>query len=297
MYRCFAPTLLVSLLTWVPIQAYDCALPPETFDFALVAEGDASIGAHSIYLGVAVGGKLSDGTPDESATFDRTKSYVGSLASNNRFNFNGGISANVPLSEVVDYEHYEWLAQHAKSSNINGKKVVVVDHGGKFNTYNFNNGGQGYDNGNTLVIFNTAEDVTLTKTSDGRQFGPSVLAPFSKVILKGNAGFIDGFVVAKEFTCSGGSQGSLQLHGATYKGELECIADTVTDTDTDTDTENDTENDADADAAEAQRLGASGTDANADDPFFCPEEDDEVPPPSRRLRASAKSRASITWKK
>ena len=61
--------------------------------------------------------------------------------------------------------------------------------GGTFNTYNFRNGGQGSDNGNTLVIFNTPDAVILDKTSDGRQFGPSVLAPFSKVTLKGDADF------------------------------------------------------------------------------------------------------------
>jgi hypothetical protein len=63
----------------------------------------------------------------------------------------------------------------------------------------------------------------LTKTNDGRQFGPSVLAPFSKVTLT-NAGFIDGAVIAKEFTTVVGSNlgGDLQLHGAIYNGAIEC---------------------------------------------------------------------------
>jgi hypothetical protein len=86
--------------------------------------------------------------------------------------------------------------------------------------YDFNNGGQGEDNGNTVVIFNTSQDVFITKTSDGRQFGPSIIAPFAKVSVSGEAGYVDGFVVAKTFETTGGSQGSLQLHGDTYSGPL-----------------------------------------------------------------------------
>jgi hypothetical protein len=43
------------------------------------------------------------------------------------------------------------------SSNADGKKVIAVDHGGTFNMYDFNNGGQESDNINTLVIFDTEE--------------------------------------------------------------------------------------------------------------------------------------------
>jgi len=65
----------------------------------------------------------------------------------------------------------------------------------------------------------------LTKTTDGRQFGPSVLAPFSKVTLKNSAGFIDGAVIAKEFTTVAESSlgTALQLHGDIYDGAIECI--------------------------------------------------------------------------
>jgi hypothetical protein len=215
--------LLISLLAWsASTGAYECALPAETFNFALITKNNAAVGAHAIYLGVAVGGTLSDTTSNESGTVDKTRSYVGSLSSNARFNFNGGISQNADLSSVVDFSHYEWLARNAVSSNEGGKKVIVVDHGGTFNMYDFNDGGQGSDNGNTLVIFDTEEDITLDKTSDGRQFGPSVVAPFAKVSLKGRAGYIDGIVVAKEFTTSSGNQGQLQLHGKAYTGALEC---------------------------------------------------------------------------
>merc|ERR1712176_711511 len=78
---------------------------------------------------------------------------------------------------------------------------------------------------------NTNDDICLTKTRDGRQFGPSVLAPFSKVTLT-NSGFIDGIVIAKEFTTvtDSGLGTEQQLHGATYNGEIECIEPSLTNT-------------------------------------------------------------------
>ena len=122
----------------------------------------------------------------------------------------------------LNFAAYEWLARNAKSSTSGSYKVVVMTTGGTFNTYSFNPGGQGSDNGNTLVIFNTAADIILDKTSDGRQFGPSVIAPFSKVTLKGQAGFVDGLVVAREFTDDGNNAGSLQMHANGYKGTITC---------------------------------------------------------------------------
>ena len=46
----------------------------------------------------------------------------------------------------------------------------------------------GSNNGKTLIVFTFSDDICLTKTSDGRQFGPSVLAPFSNVALT-NSGY------------------------------------------------------------------------------------------------------------
>jgi hypothetical protein len=58
-----------------------------------------------------------------------------------------------------------------------------LTRGGTYNLHDFVPGGQREDNGKTLVIFNTSEAVTLIKTYDNRQFGPSVIAPFSKVTI------------------------------------------------------------------------------------------------------------------
>jgi hypothetical protein len=218
------PILVVLLSSMARVStSYQCELPKEFSIYSVISKEDASIGAHSMYKGVAVGGTLSDGTPDSSATFDRTTSRVKALANPNRFNFNGGIETGVSLETSVDFGHFEWLAGAAKSGDFEGgKKVVVLTKGGTYNLYDFRNGGQGEDNGNTIVIFNTSDDVILTKTHDGRQFGPSVIAPFSKVIVLGNAGFVDGTIVGKQVVTSGGNQGQLQLHGDNYNGPFVC---------------------------------------------------------------------------
>jgi len=200
-----------------------CALPDDANKYSVVTTGDATIGAHSMYKGLAIAGTLYDGSPNESGTVDSTKSFVKSLDGNTNFNFNGGIQLG--SSTVVDgmYERFAYLAQNAKDSQSGSYKVVVKSQGGTFNTYDFNAGGQGEDNGKTLVIFNTNQDVTLTKTPDSRQFGPTVIAPFAKVIVKGDAGFVDGSIYAKTLETQGGNQGGLQLHGDTYTGPIQCI--------------------------------------------------------------------------
>jgi len=197
-------------------------------DFSAITDGDLISGAHSAYHHIAVGGKLKN--PSNSQMVVNERVYGGSWEG--RFNFNGGVEKINDLNDVpaIDFAHYEWLARNMKSSEANGKKVIVKNSGrdgsrnGCYDLYDFRPGGQGYDNGNTLVVFNTTDDICLTKTRDGRQFGPSVLAPFSKVTLI-RAGFIDGTVIAKEFTTVDGSYlgTELQLHGSNYNGPIKCI--------------------------------------------------------------------------
>jgi hypothetical protein len=89
-----------------------------------------------------------------------------------------------------------------------------------YNSHDFDPGGQGENNGQTLVIFQVGGTICLTATPDGRQFGPSVLAPFAHVVVKGDAGYVDGFIVAKSFETCGSNAGQLQLHGDGYRGPL-----------------------------------------------------------------------------
>jgi len=183
-------------------------------------------GAHELYKKVAVGGSFINPTNQHISV--NGKVYYGKNKAW-RVNYNGGSQKINDLSEAdVDWAHLEWLARNLKASNIGGKKVFVETaakaNGACFDLYDFNKGGQGYDRGNTLVVFNTDDDLCFKKTHDGRQFGPSILAPFSKVTVN-NAGFVDGIVIAKEFTTVKGTNkgGELQLHGDTYDGSIECI--------------------------------------------------------------------------
>lgn len=69
------------------------------------------------------------------------------------------------------------------------------------------------------MVFYTRETVTLGASSDGRPFRASVLAPFAEVVVEDNAGYIDGFVVARKFTMNAGG-GSVELHGRCFDGDL-----------------------------------------------------------------------------
>ena len=203
--------------------SFPCALPTDANKYSLITSRNANNGAHSMYKGMAVGGLLVDETPNESGTVDRTMSFIQAMTSQSRFNFNGGVTFNqtVPLSM---YEHFAFLARNAvNSSNTDGFKVVVLTKGGTYNLYHFVPGGQGEDNGKTLVIFNTQESITITATSDGRQFGPSIIAPFANVSVSSNAGYVDGLIMAKNFLTSSAC-GSLQLHADTYTGQIQCRA-------------------------------------------------------------------------
>ena len=50
-----------------------------------------------------------------------------------------------------------------------------------------------------LLVFTGTGTVCLTKTYSGRQFGPSVLAPFARVVVLGDVGYVDGFIVARSY--------------------------------------------------------------------------------------------------
>jgi hypothetical protein len=199
-------------------------------NWAVITRDDAVIHAHETYSNIAVGGDLIDGTPTATGNIGGM-AYVGGTVKDGRFNFCtkgaefGCVSSSEAefksLSEVVDFEHFEWLAQHLDSSSNGDYRVVVKTSGGTFSTEDFNALSE-EDNGSTLAVFNTDEDVHINMKTNGRKFGPSILAPFSKVIVNGDVGFIDGFVVAKSLDGDGSNLGGLQLHGDGYSGPLEC---------------------------------------------------------------------------
>lgn len=182
----------------------------------MITNGNAIVGAHNIYSQMTIGGTLSSGAPNQNLAVDGAVVTGGGTISG-RWNFNGGQQTGVPLDEEW-WQQFENIARYAEETST----VHVVRQGGVYNMYDFVPGGQGEDNGRHLVVFDTTDNVILDKTPDGRQFGPSVLAPFAEVRLRGDAGYIDGCVIAKSFRTTGSNQGQLQMHGDCYTGALQC---------------------------------------------------------------------------
>ena len=178
----------VARMDFVALQE-ECALPAGANQFAVVTTGDAHIGAHSMYKGIAIGGTLTDSTPNEDATVDATMSYINAINGEFRSNFNGGKTIG-PTSIPSDMQpRFEYLAMNAVSSESGQFKVVVYNSGGTYSLDDFRGpDGQGEDNGNTLAIFNTNQDIHITKNQYSRQFGPTIIAPFATVIVEDGTG-------------------------------------------------------------------------------------------------------------
>ncbi|KAL7552796.1 hypothetical protein ACHAWF_016052, partial [Thalassiosira exigua] len=210
---------------------YDCTSFSDdgtTMGYSVIIEENTNSAAKNVYKKMFVGGNLRN--PSQSSITVGGHVYYGSMTLPINTNFNGG---KTQLSDAgappLDFEYYKWLAMHIKAGSYgNGYEVIVETQpkGSCYDMYDFlGPAAQGSNNGKTLVVFNFSDNVCLTKTSDGRQFGPSVLAPFSKVTLT-NAGYLDGIVIARRFTTvKNGNIGSeQQLHGVVYAGPVECVS-------------------------------------------------------------------------
>jgi hypothetical protein len=163
--------------------------------------------------------------------------YYGNIVEPCYTNFNGGKTKLMSSStSPIDFGYYEWLATHIVSGTYNnGYQIIVTSTpppkvGSCYTMYDFlseSNAAQGSNNGKTLIVFTTSTAICITQTYDGRQFGPSILAPFSEVTLT-NAGYIDGIIIAKRFTTVMGSNNigsEQQLHGNVYCGPIVCTVD------------------------------------------------------------------------
>lgn len=205
-------------------NSYTCQWPTGASSYSLITEGDAKVYSHDIYTGLAIGGTLSDGTPQDSGDV-MGNSIVGALAGGGRINFKGSLSYG---ALPFDWSHFEWLARNIKDVRST-YFVCVFTSGGTYNCDDCRYGSDGNDHGMTLMVFNTADPINLVDCGPGggRQFGPSLLAPFSTVTLQGRAGYADGTIIAKEFGPSStyptvSSPTQLQLHGDFYQGPLTC---------------------------------------------------------------------------
>jgi len=60
----------------------------------------------------------------------------------------------------------------------------------------------------------------VISSDSGRQFGPTILAPYAHVVVDGNVGYIDGQIIAKSLGTTGQNGGTVQLHGYGYLGPI-----------------------------------------------------------------------------
>jgi choice-of-anchor A domain-containing protein len=227
-----SPTFIEEAITEPPQGGgggnYECVWPGYLHDFTAITEGNFNSAAHTLPSKVATGGVFSN--PTSITISPGGKVFYNEMGSG-LWNFNGGkqqIDTLFDVSPSIDFAYYQWLARNIKDSQNGKYKVKVYDSGregtGKGGCYTLSDlrpeesaQSVGTD---TLAVFNTNDDICLETAGNGRAFGPSVLAPFSKVTLKSN--YVDGIVISKEFfTNNSGSQ----MHGKTYKGEIECIED------------------------------------------------------------------------
>jgi len=189
--------------------------------YSVVVLEDAILSSHTHDGPIAVGGRLTDGTPQQSATVSG-HSYVGSLRYPNLFHFSAGVTmgqSNFPF----DWSYLEYIATNAAPTTANDYyKVNVRCSGGNINMMDFMSttysGTSGF---NVLIIFNTADTVIIDANAYGRTLSASILAPFSHVQVEAGAQFVDGFIVAKSLSMDDDG-GSLQMHAHGYSGPLQC---------------------------------------------------------------------------
>lgn len=194
----------------------------DTINYSVITKERTNSAAKNVYKKMFVGGNLNN--PGQSTVTVSGHVYYGTITEPINTNFNGGKTKLSDMSSPpLDFEYYEWLATRITAGSYgNGYEVIIETQpkGSCYNMYDFlGSAAQGSNNGKTLIVFTFSDDICLTKTPDGRQFGPSVLAPFSEVTLT-NAGYLDGVVIARRFTTvmNGGDGSEQQLHGEVYNG-------------------------------------------------------------------------------
>lgn len=197
-----------------------------------MVKGNAQIASSNHQKPVSVGGVISDLTPLESGTiagfsyvgsFGRTCAYPDSgiicIRAQDSIHFDSGVTTTEP--SPVDWSQLEYLATTLQPVYDGNGQVHIVCKGGaySFSDFSCRRGGgtecpyntNAPGGRNFLIVFNTEDDVYITGDQDARQFFASILAPFSAVTVSGDAGFIDGFVVAKSYREVGSGDVSTQV--------------------------------------------------------------------------------------
>ena len=169
-----------------------CLLPDNIFAYSLITKDDADLGAHTVTKGLAIGGALQDSSPFAAgAATVGGRSYVGSIRGIAQFNWRGGIryGQGIPFS-------FMQLEELALSVVPLDNSVLLVDQGGRYSStdeacdhpYRPPASAAAEDNGNTLIVFKGEGTICLASDHYGKEFGPSVLAPFARVVIHHTVG-------------------------------------------------------------------------------------------------------------
>lgn len=187
-------------------------------DFALITNGDAVFSGNAIDKGIVIGGTFSRTGSHNIQVNQQSKApsnYAGTFDADN-VNYKRGTSSIFP--NWYDWETFQKVAESVTDSE--NLYVVQNDEAADYDLYDFgDSNAQSNNNGKTLVVFLGTGDITLVKAS-GRDFGPSILAPFAKVIAGGSLGEVNGFIVADSFEHLGSS--GFSISGKGYKNEIAC---------------------------------------------------------------------------
>ena len=256
---------MLATMTLFTAATEPCALPDGYSDFTLIVRDAAAIAAKNVYTAIAIGGDLSDATPADTNTIPSetstttTTSWIGSwttcfqrtsgkipdcrkVRATPMFQPEQVWSINMagpyvvgadPSTFPLPWDDFEQLALTAQPQSDGPYTVIVHDQGGEYSTddachttITSADGGNfgASDYGRTLHVFRGAGTVCLA-SRQGTQFGPSVVAPFARVVVDGGVGYVDGSIVARSLGAGGGADGrDVQLHGRAYHGPLQCDA-------------------------------------------------------------------------
>jgi len=177
------------------------------------------VSSHNHYGAFAIGGSLIDGSPRVSKSVGG-HSFITDLRVNEARNFIFQAAVTSGQQLPFAWEHFEYLARSINPSperNIHtfcagGRVDMATVLGPQAHLM----GQQG--SGSGLVVFNTADAITIGSTAYGRQFQFSVLAPFSEVRLEDGVGFVEGYIIARSLRM--GRRGSAtQIHGRCFDGD------------------------------------------------------------------------------
>jgi len=208
-----------------------CNWPLMTGSCSLITKDDATLGSHSHYSGLCIGGRLTDSSPSQHGTvgFKSFVTDIGNAAS--RFHWADGVTTGQSLP--FQWNEFQQLADTIQPSST----VIIVQQGdnagseyrfdmddvyGSPNTNHDNSAGHAAATGaNLLVVFRGRGTVRITASSGGRPFQGTILAPNAHVILDGSSSYVDGVVIARSYL---GEQGMDQMHANLYTGNMMCTS-------------------------------------------------------------------------